>query len=143
MKEYLGFMSLMKEGYLKSVGSVCEKYGLTAAEFDVLLFLANNPDMDTATDIVEKRHMVKSQVSMSVRTLEERGYLARTYKNRNRRTIHLVVCDVAKGAVEEGREALDNAYGTIMHGFSETERELMKKNIVRMINNLEQYVSAC
>ena len=142
MREYLGFMSLMKEGYLKSVSSVCEKYDLTSAEFDVLLFLANNPETDTATDIVEKRHMVKSQVSMSVRTLEERGYLARTYKNNNRRTIHLIVCDKAEDAVREGRDALNSAYGTIMQGFSETERELMKKNIVRMTNNLEQYVSA-
>ena len=142
MREYLGFMSLMKEGYLKSVSSVCEKYDLTSAEFDVLLFLATNPGTDTATDIVEKRHMVKSQVSMSVRTLEERGYLARTYKNNNRRTIHLIVCDKAEDAVREGRDALNSAYGTIMQGFSETERELMKKNIVRMTNNLEQYVSA-
>ena len=38
-------------------------------EFNILLFLANNPEFDTAARITKKRAFTKSHVSMSVRSL--------------------------------------------------------------------------
>ena len=58
-------------------------------EFNILLFLANNPEFDTAAQIIKKRAFTKSHVSMSVRSLEERGLLTGEYYGTDRRTIHL------------------------------------------------------
>ena len=54
-----------------------ERRGLTQLEMDILLFLANNPEYDTARDIVEKRHLAKSHVSVGVDALAGRGLLER------------------------------------------------------------------
>ncbi len=140
MKDYLNFMSLTKEAYLKSVSPVCEKYQLTLAEFDVLMFLANNPEYDTATDIVEKRYIVKSQVSTSIKSLEQKGYLIRNYKNNNRRTLHLTICDLANPLIQDGHIAQAQFVDALMHGFSKEQKEHMKTNISILVNNLEKYV---
>lgn len=140
MKEYLNFMSLMKEGYQKSVSPVCEKYGLTFAEFDILMFLANNPEFDTAADIAAWRHIVKSQISISLRNLEERGYLSRCYKNNNRKIQHLMVCTRAEALVREGQATQWRFYEVFLRGFSPEQREQMKRNVHLLSENLECYV---
>lgn len=140
MKDLLKFMSLLKEGYLKAVNPVCVKYDLTYAEFDVLLFLANNPECDTATDIVEKRYIAKSQVSISIKALEAKNYLARTYQNNNRRTIHLKICDLAKDAIRDGRKAQKIFYEAVLAGFSKEDRESMRRAITCMADHVEQYI---
>ena len=66
-----------------------ERHGLTQLEVDILLFLANNPAYDTARDIVEKRHLAKSHVSVGVDALAARGMLDRRKREGNRKTIHL------------------------------------------------------
>ena len=40
--------------------------GLSRGELDVLLFLANHPEYDTATDVVKIRRLSKSHVSATV-----------------------------------------------------------------------------
>ena len=49
--------------------SMLESWGLTQLEADILLFLANNPEYDTARDIVEVRHLAKSHVSAGIEAL--------------------------------------------------------------------------
>ena len=81
-----------------------ERRGLTQLEMDILLFLANNPEYDTARDIVEKRHLAKSHVSVGVDALAGRGLLERQLREGNRKTIHLRLTEKAGPIVEEGRE---------------------------------------
>lgn len=140
MKEIVAFMYMLKEGYTKAIQPICEKYKLTYAELDVLLFLANNPEYDTATDIVEKRCIAKSHVSASIKTLEARKYLERAFQNNNRRTIHLKICELAKEAIREGQEAQEFFYETVLKGFSKQDREKMQENLLRMLGNMEAYV---
>ena len=59
----------VKTLYSKCVGEICVWHGITRMELDILLFLANNPCFDTATEIVEIRYLSKSQVSSSVKLL--------------------------------------------------------------------------
>lgn len=72
-------------------------------EFNILLFLANNPECDTAARIIKKRAFTKSHVSMSVRSLEERGLLTGEYYGTDRRTIHLKLTDAAAPMVSDGK----------------------------------------
>ena len=69
--------------------SMLESWGLTQLEADILLFLANNPEYDTARDIVEVRHLAKSHVSAGIEALAGRGLLEREKRAGNRKTIHL------------------------------------------------------
>ncbi len=47
----------------KVIGEVSRDHGINATELSILLFLAGNPDLNTAKDIVESRLMTKSSVS--------------------------------------------------------------------------------
>ena len=51
----------VKTLYSRCVERVCERHDLTRMELDILLFLANNPLYDTASEIVEIRYLSKSQ----------------------------------------------------------------------------------
>ena len=63
--------------YEKVTGSVCEKYQLTHMEYDILMFLHNNPQHNTAAEIVKVRKSTKSHVSSSLKNLESRGLIER------------------------------------------------------------------
>ena len=53
----------------KVIGEVSRDHGINATEMSILLFLAGNPDLNTAKDIVESRLMTKSSVSRAVDSL--------------------------------------------------------------------------
>ena len=103
--------------YTATVSPVCEKHGLTYMEFTVLMFLANNPQFDTASDIVKYRHLTKSHVSMSIRSLEDKGLLKGEHHKPNRRTIHLTVLDTADTIILDGREAQQKFGMILFFGF--------------------------
>ena len=52
---------------------LCQELKLPQTAFDILMFLANNPDRRTASDIVEFRHIKANLVSMNVDRLGEGG----------------------------------------------------------------------
>ena len=61
----------IKKAYDGLWDKIQETYALTRVEIDVLSFLANNPDCDTASCIVEYRKIAKSHVSGAVESLLE------------------------------------------------------------------------
>ncbi len=126
--------------YTATVAPVCEKHGLTYMEFTVLMFLANNPRFDTASEIVKYRHLTKSHVSMSVRSLEEKGLLKGEHHEPNRRTIHLTVLDAADGIVSDGREAQQTFGKILFAGFSNSEFHQLASFMKRMDENIANHM---
>ena len=119
-----------------------ERRGLTQLEIDILLFLANNPAYDTARDIVEKRHLAKSHVSVGIDALVGRGLLARQMRAGNRKTIHLVLTEAAGPIVEEGR-VIQRQYGeTLLAGFTEAEKEELFRLLDRIGENVDAALRA-
>ena len=128
--------------YTATVSPVCEKYGLTYMEFTVLMFLANNPQFDTASDIVRYRHLTKSHVSMSVHSLQDKGLLKGEHHEPNRRTVHLTVLEAAKPIVSDGRSAQKN-YGNILFaGFTDAEYELFVSYMKRIDSNITERLAS-
>lgn len=131
-------VGLMRQLYNRSLESVCIKFGMTRMELDVLLFLANNPEFDTASDIVELRGLSKSHVSTSVAGLEKRGYLERNHRSGNRRTVHLKLKADAEAAVEAGRLAQRRFFTVAFRGISLEDREAMERSFEKMAENVRE-----
>ena len=113
-----------------------EQYGLTQLEADIILFLANNPAYDTARDIVEKRRLAKSHVSIGIDALVSRGLLERFQLEGNRKTIHLRLTSGTADIVKQGRAA-QRQYGELLFaGFSEAERKQLFRLLDRVADNL-------
>ena len=133
------------QGFRKLYGSLfiplLEEYGLTQLEADILLFLANNPQWDTARDIVEHRHLAKSHVSVGIDRLAERGYLERFVLPGNRKTLHLRLLPPARPAVEEGR-ALQERYGQLLlEGLAEEETRQLRYLLCRVAENVNRAIA--
>ena len=111
----------VKSVYAKCVGKICETHAITRMELDILLFLANNPCFDTATDIVENRFLSKSHLSSSVKLLEKRGYLRKEYTDCNRKSAHLKICRAAADIVRDGQAAQEQFLSILTKGFSQEE----------------------
>ena len=119
-----------------------ERRALTQLEADILLFLANNPEYDTARDIVEKRHLSKSHVSVGVEALAGRGLLERRMHADNRKTIHLRLTEAAGPIVEEGR-AVQRQYGELLlAGFTGEERAELARMLEKIGENVEAALRA-
>ena len=130
----------IKTLYSRCVEHICTRHGITRMELDILLFLANNPCFDTATDIVEIRYLSKSQVSSSVKSLEERGYIRREYAEKNKKTAHLRVCEFARPIITDGREAQEKFVTIMLQGLTEEEQECMKKCLNNIWENVDRYL---
>ncbi|MBD5469654.1 MAG: MarR family transcriptional regulator [Lachnospiraceae bacterium] len=129
----------IKALYSKCVEGVCVKHNITRMELDILLFLANNPCFDTASDIIEIRYLSKSQVSSSIKLLEQRGYLRKEYLENNRKTAHLWICKTAMEIIHDGQDAQEEFISIMLDGFSQEEIGRMKQYNDRILRN----ISAC
>ena len=77
-------------------GEVCDWYGLTQMEYDILMFLHNNPQHNTAAEIVKVRKSTKSHVSTSLKKLENEGLIERIQSENNKKHIEIVLLDKAE-----------------------------------------------
>ncbi len=130
----------MKALYSACMEPVCKKHHITRTELDILLFLVNNPDYDTAADIIEVRHLAKSHVSTSIKALEQAGFLEKYYHSDNRKTVHLSVCNSASSLIDDGRKAQEHFFRIIADGFTIEEIELMQKCFLRIHDNIKYYL---
>ena len=90
-------------------------------EYDILMFLHNNPQYDTATDIIKIRHLTKSHVSMALKNLEKRGLLQSFYAVDNKKSRHLRIMPSAADIVTAGEAAQQQFGHRLFQDFTEDE----------------------
>lgn len=71
----LSYVQHYKKYHAARFEAASVQYGLNQLEIDILLFLHNNPDCRTASDICRYRGLAKSNVSAAVERLRARGVL--------------------------------------------------------------------
>ena len=121
--------------YIQCTKPVCAAYGLTQMEFDILMFLHNNPQHDTASDIVKLRMLTKSHVSSALKSLENKRYITKSYQNGNRKTVHLAITEAAADILNDGKTAQMKFAQQLFRGFSNEEFEFSKALFSRMYTN--------
>ena len=98
------------EGYAAAMQPLCRREGLAPNGVDILLFLANNPGLDTARDVCTYRGLKPGIVSFHVEKLVQEGYLKRRSVAGDRRKTELLCTEKAKPLIKEGR-AVQLAFG--------------------------------
>lgn len=122
--DYFDFSQRAARIYTRTMEPLCQEYGLTKKELDVLLFLHNNPEFDRAADIVVHRGLTKSHVSLSVTNLEARGLLLRRTDPEDRRTVRLELTPEAGGICLRGRELQEDFFAKLFAGLSQEQLDL-------------------
>lgn len=133
-------LSLIANSYSEAEKAVMEQYGMTAIEVDVMLFLANNPQFDTAAEIVSVRRIAKSHVSMAVSKLTARGFLKKLRDEKDRKKIHLRITENASPMVRDAQQFQKDFRTSILKGFSEEEKHQMEMFVDRIVRNIRDFI---
>lgn len=100
MNNHLHFAASLHRLYNLTLRDFGRANGLSQTEMDVLLFLHNNPDCNTARDMVHLRGLAKSNVSTALDSLRTRGLVESRPEENNRRVNRLFLLPAAAPLIE-------------------------------------------
>ena len=132
----LSYVQHYKKYHAARFEAASVQYGLNQLEIDILLFLHNNPDCRTASDICRYRGLAKSNVSAAVERLRARGVLTVSPAPDNRRQRLLGFtdegCTMAAALAEIQRRSIEPLFA----GFTLEEQQALQDYLRRMDANI-------
>lgn len=126
------------QAYCIRCKSLCREMHMPQTALDILMFLANNPDYNTAKDIVELRGLKANLVSVNVERLVQEGYLDRSAFPGDRRKTVLACTPKAQPIVQRGRELQNSFFEDIFRDVDEASRENFHRVIEQVERNLNK-----
>lgn len=116
---------------------LCQQLHLPQTAFDILMFLANNPAYQTASDVVEVRKLKANLVSVNVDRLVQEGYLTRRADPDDRRRTLLCCTGKAQPIIQQGR-ALQERFGSLLLEHTTlAQRRMFAETMAIMDKNLD------
>ena len=131
----------IKRYYEMKVSGVCEKYQLRQLEYDILMFIYNNPAYNTAADIVRIRKSTKSHVSTSLKVLEDRGFIDRRIDKDNKKHVTIHLLQLANEVIEDGIWAQKEFAQDMFEVLSEEEIKVFMSVFQKVYDNAERMIS--
>lgn len=125
-------MNQMRAVYDELLDGAAVACGLTRQEADILIFLSNNPNLNTAREISRYRGFSKAYVSKAVEPLVEKGYLAVRVDAQDRRRIRLLLGETAEKPVLALHKA-QREFAQIV------SRDIPQAEIEALINLVERF----
>ncbi len=126
--------------YDRMFTELLRQYDLSPCERDILLFLYNHPEHDTASAIVRYRSISKSLVSRSVERLGAIGYLKTAPDPADRRQIRLAITEKALPIVQALHAAQDRCRQVFRECFSDTEYQELYRLLDQADHNINRYL---
>ena len=120
----------------------CKELGLPQTAFDILMFLGNNPEYKTASEIVDIRHIKANLVSMNVERLVRDGYLVRQPVQSDQRKTELYCTEKAQPIVEKGRRLQESFFVRLFAGMDDDAREALFNAMGVLEKNLNEILEA-
>ena len=120
---FLSLASKTAKAYESFCRPVCKKHRINQTCLDVILFLANNPEYNTARDLCELRGIRSGNASVAIDTLAGRGLLTRQADPNDRRITRLVLMPEAEPIVADGREIIGTRTADLCRHDSEAWRQ--------------------
>lgn len=127
--------------YEMKVSGVCAKYQFRQLEYDMLMFIYNNPAYNTAADIVRIRKSTKSHVSTSLKVLEDRGLIERRVDKDNKKRITIHLLQLANEVIEDGKWAQKEFAQDMFDGLTEEEIKVFMNVFQKVYDNAERMIS--
>ena len=117
---------------------LCEELNMPETAVDILMYFANNPDMNTARDACRFKFLKSGIVSFHIDRMVNEGLLERRAEPGDRRVCRLVCTEKAAPIIEKGR-ALQMQFGrAITAGLDEATMATLKFSMQTVNNNLER-----
>lgn len=136
-KRSIKFAHDLIETYSERCKPLCREIQMPQTAFDILMFLANNPEYNTARDIVEIRGLKANLVSINIEKLVKEGFLERMPDAKDRRKNVLNCTENAKPIIEKGRQLQIGFFGNLFDGIDEESRRQFFGVIEKLRTNLD------
>ena len=136
-KRSIKFAHDLIETYSERCKPLCREIQMPQTAFDILMFLANNPEYNTARDIVEIRGLKANLVSVNIEKLVKEGFLERMPDEKDRRKNVLICTENAKPIIEKGRQLQIGFFGNLFDGIDEESRRQFFGIIEKLRTNLD------
>ena len=107
---------------------------------DILMFLYNNPQYNTAADIVKVRKSTKSHVSTSLKLLEDRGLVEKKQSEDNKKHVEIFLLDSAQEIVQAGLDVQKEFVNNMFQGLTAEEMVMCKRVFRKICNNAENHL---
>lgn len=133
----------LAEAYEKVMQPLCKKLDMPKTALDVLMFLANNPEFNTAGDVCRYRNIKAALVSFHVEKLVEAGFVERQAVKGDRRKCHLVCTEKAQPVIKEGRELQKKFAQKLIAGFSDDDMAHFRKCLHIVSDNIDSILKEC
>lgn len=137
-QRYLAMMKKSETVYQRFCQGVIREFDLNTTSFQVIMFLANNPNYNTARDICQMRGIKTGIVSVAVEQLIQMGYLERKTDAHDRRIQRLFVTARADDLVRQGRQVQREFAQTIANGLTQSEREVYFHLTDKLMDKIEE-----
>lgn len=125
------------ETYEFMCSPVYRSANLTQNAFNILMFLANNPEYSTARDISRIHGIKPNIVSFSVEKLVKEGFIERIAVPTDRRKIRLVCTKKAGHLIEHGHIIQNNFYQGVFAGLTDADLQAHFKCMEQIYKNAE------
>ena len=125
------------EAYHMALQPLCRSTALPPMAVDILMFIANNPENSTASDICQFRGLKSGIVSVHVDRLVNEGLLVRQSVPGDRRKTRLVCTDAAAKLIETGRGIQKRFAQKLLTGLSEEDIAVFRGCLAAMGDNIE------
>ena len=119
---------------------ISDRYNLTQNELDVLAFLRNFSDINTAKEISRYRVISKSLICKSVKALMARGLLESKVDLEDKRVQHLFITDTAKPICEDIIKTQEAFVKILYNGVTPEEDRVLTNILARITDNLDAYM---
>lgn len=140
--ELLTFLHRGNQLFERLVEKASVKWQLAASEMRILLFLDQNPEMDTARDVAEQCGMSKASVSGNVLKLATRGLLTVDVDLKDRRFQHLTITELAAPILEDSRKIFQQTDAVLMGILSEQEQEHLRSLLKKLTDDTRFHITS-
>ena len=128
------------EGYTAAMQPLCRREGLAPNGVDILLFLANNPGLDTARDVCTYRGLKPGIVSFHVEKLVQEGYLERYAVASDRRKTKLLCTGKADPIIRKGRVVQNAFFKRLLDHVEPADQEVFFRTMELIGKNLDEII---
>lgn len=140
-QNFFAFFKKSDAVYQRFCQGVIRDWGLNPTSFQVIMFLANNPQYNTARDLCRMRGIKTGIASVAIEQLIQMGYLERKTDATDRRIQRLYVTDSTNELVRQGREVQEEYAQAVAGALDEGELETylrLSEKIFDRIDELER-----
>lgn len=137
MITFIGLMDLAEKEYNEMFKDFMIEHDMMRAELDIMLFLVNYPQFNTAQEIVDKRRIVKSHASLAIKDLIAKGLLTKDRSEEDHRAFLLSLTEKGKEIGAIAKEKQSFFVNELFKGMKSREVATIIEYMYTMRGNLE------